>query len=153
MGGYVDTILRNEIREAVTQRFVNDPASKNMSTDTRKKLIQDTITLEENRRGLNTPIAVRNARHLTNALTLQLGRAIRMTSDSGSREVKLIILERLPATLLLMGTSQLILFFASIFFALTLSRRYGSFLDPYFDLCCCFEGTPLWRYGRCTTAG
>jgi len=147
MGGYVDTILRNEIRESVNQRFVSDPASKNMSPETRRKLIQDTITLEENRRGLNTPLAVRNARHLTNALTLQLGRAIRMTSDHGSREVKLIILERLPATLLLMGTSQLILFFVSVFFALNLSRRYGSFFDKLVITLSPTSAAPPWFYG------
>src|SRR5215216_3546699 len=147
MGGYVDTILRNEIRESVTQRMISDPATKNMSPETRRKLIQDTITLEENRRGLNTPLAVRNARHLTNALTLQLGRAIRMTSDHGSREVKLIILERLPATLLLMGTSQLILFFVSVFFALNLSRRYGSFFDKLVITLSPTSAAPPWFYG------
>jgi peptide/nickel transport system permease protein len=147
MGGYVDTILRNEIRESVNQRFVSDPATKNMTPEARRKLIQDTITLEENRRGLNTPLAVRNARHLTNALTLQLGRAIRMTSDSGSREVKLIILERLPATLLLMGVSQLILFFVSVFFALNLSRRYGSFFDKLVITLSPTSAAPPWFYG------
>ena len=147
MGGYVDTILRNEIRESVNQRFVSDPATKNMTSDARRKLIQDTIVLEENRRGLNTPLAVRNARHLTNALTLQLGRAIRMTSDSGSRSVKLIMLERLPATLLLMGTSQLILFFGAIFFALNLSRRYGSFLDKLVITLSPTSAAPPWFYG------
>ena len=147
MGGYVDTILRNEIRESVNQRFVSDPASKNLTPDARRKLIQDTITLEENRRGLNTPLAVRNARHLTNALTLQLGRAIRMTSDSGSRSVKLIILERLPATLLLMGVSQLILFFGSVFFALNLSRRYGSFWDKLVITLSPTSAAPPWFYG------
>ena len=42
-----------------------------------------------------------------------------MVSDNGSREVRNILLERLPATLLLMGTSQLFLFFFSVFIALT----------------------------------
>jgi len=147
MGGYVDTILRNEIRESVNQRFVSDPASKNLSPDVRRKLIQETIALEENRRGLNTPIAVRNARHLTNALSLQLGHAIRMTSDSGSRQVRLIILERLPATLLLMGTSQLVLFFGSVFFALTLSRHYGSFWDKLVITLSPTSSAPPWFYG------
>ncbi len=64
-------------------------------------------------------MAVRNLKFLANALTLNLGRALNMTSDSGSKEVRLIILERLPATLLLMGTSELSLFFVSVFLALS----------------------------------
>jgi peptide/nickel transport system permease protein len=147
MGGYVDTILRNEIRDSVTQKYASDPASKNLAPDVRRKLIQEQITLEENRRGLNTPIAVRNFKHLTNALTLQLGRAINMTSDSGSREVRLIILERLPATLLLMGSAELTLFFSAVFFALALSRRYGSFWDKFVITLSPTSAAPPWFYG------
>ncbi len=57
------------------------------------------------RLGLNQPFAVRSVRYLKNALTLNLGRAINMKSDQGSKEVRLILLERLPATLLLTGSS------------------------------------------------
>ena len=60
---------------------------------------------------------------------MNLGRAEQLTSDSGSRQVRLILLERLPATLLLFATTFFLLFFVAIFLALFLSRRYGSFLD------------------------
>jgi peptide/nickel transport system permease protein len=46
-----------------------------------------------------------------------------------------------------MGTSQLILFFASIFFALTLSRRYGSFLDKLVITLSPTSAAPPWFYG------
>jgi peptide/nickel transport system permease protein len=147
MGGYVDNILRSEIRDSVTQRFVANPANKNLDPDARARLIRETIAMEEDRRGLNTPLALRNFRHLTNALTLQLGRAINMTSDSGSREVRLIILERLPATLLLMGTSELFLFFSAVFFALALSRRYGSLWDKLVITLSPTSAAPPWFYG------
>ena len=97
--------------------------------------------------GLNVPVAIRNARYLTNALTLQLGRAINMTSDSGSKQVRLLILERLPATLLLMASSQLFLFFASVFFALSLSRGYGSFWDKLVIALSPTSAVPPWFYG------
>jgi len=51
-----------------------------------------------------------------------------MTSNSGSTQVRLILLERIPPTLLLFATADLILFFLALFAALVLSRRYGSFL-------------------------
>jgi len=84
MGGYVDQIMKNDIRERITQQFAANRAMQNVDPQTRQRLIQQSIALEENRMGLNTPVAVRNARYLVNALTLNLGRAINMTSDSGS---------------------------------------------------------------------
>ncbi len=147
MGGFVDNIMRGEIRERVTQSIINSPSSKTMEPAVRQKLIQDTIASEEERIGLNVPIAIRNARYLKNALTLQLGRSLNMTSDAGSRTVRLIILERLPATLLLMGTSQLFLFFSSIFLALNLSRRYGNFWDKLVVALSPTSAVPPWFYG------
>ena len=70
-----------------------------------------------------------------------------MTSDSGSKQVRLIILERLPATLLLMGISQLFLFFSSIFLALNLSRRYGNFWDKVVVALSPTSAVPPWFYG------
>ncbi len=147
MGGYVDQIMRNDIRENVTQRNINNPAYRAMDSDTRKKLIEEQIALEEKRVGLDTPVMVRNLRYLSNSLVLKLGRAVHMSSDSGSREVRLIILERMPATLLLMGVSQLSLFFVSILFALFLSRRYGSFWDKLIVALSPTSAAPPWFYG------
>lgn len=147
MGGYVDEIMKAGIRENVTQRIIANPANKNMDTETRKSLIAKSIALEEKKMGLDTPVAIRNAKYLTNALVLNLGRALNMSSDHGSREVRSIILERMPATLLLMGTSQLFLFFTSIFFALALSRRYGSFWDKLVIALSPTSAAPPWFYG------
>ncbi len=147
MGGYVDEIMKASIRENVTQKILANPANKNMDTETRKGLIVKSIALEEKKMGLDTPVAVRNFRYLSNALVLKLGRALNMSSDHGSREVRLIILERMPATLLLMGTSQLFLFFTSIFFALALSRHYGSFMDKLVITLSPTSAAPPWFYG------
>ncbi|MBI3173392.1 MAG: ABC transporter permease [Chloroflexi bacterium] len=147
MGGYVDQIMRNEVRDTITQRIALNPSMQKLDPAVRKQLIEDTISQEEKRLGLNVPLAVRNARYLSNALTLNLGRAINMTSDAGSKQVRLIILERLPATLLLMGSSQLFLFFASIFLALGLSRRYGNFWDKLVVALSPTSAVPPWFYG------
>ena len=147
MGGHVDDIMRGEIRDRLNQQFANNPAMQKMAPDQRKKLLDQSISLEENRIGLNKPIALRNATFLVNALTLNLGRAINMTSDSGSKEVRLIILGRLPATLLLMGTSELFLFFVSVFLALGLSRRYGSWWDKLVITLSPTSAVPPWFYG------
>jgi len=147
MGGFVDQIMKGEIRDRVTQSIAASPTTRQMDPAVRKKLIEETIAKEEERVGLNIPIAIRNFRYLSKALTLNLGRAINMTSDSGSKQVRLILLERLPATLLLMGISQLFLFFSSIFLALSLSRRYGNFWDKAVVALSPTSAVPPWFYG------
>ena len=92
MGGFVDQIMRGEIRDRVTQSIAGNPTFDRLDPDARRKLIAERIAAEEERVGLNIPIAVRNFRYLSNSLTLQLGRAINMTSDSGSKQVRLILL-------------------------------------------------------------
>lgn len=129
MGGYVDTIMRNDIRESTIMKVAAMTANKPISGDARRQMQEEMIALEEKRLGLDTPFIIRSFRYLGNALTLNLGRAIYMVSDHGSKAVRAIILERLPATLLLMGTAELFLFFTSVFLALMLSRSYGSFWD------------------------
>jgi peptide/nickel transport system permease protein len=147
MGGYVDTIMRNEIRDNTTQAILANQAYRNLTPEARATLVQEKIASEVERLGLNQPFAVRSFRYLTNALTLNLGRAVHMTSDQGSKQVRLILLERLPATLLLTGTSELFLFFASVFIALSLSRKYGSWLDKLTIAFSPTSSVPPWFYG------
>jgi peptide/nickel transport system permease protein len=147
MGGYVDTIMRNEVADRITQSIAANPSMQQLDPDARRKLIEERIASEEKRLGLDTPIAVRNVRYLANALTLRLGRAINLTSDAGSKQVRLILLERLPATLLLMGVSQLFLFISSVVIALNLSRRYGSFWDKLVVALSPTSAVPPWFYG------
>ncbi len=147
MGGYVDEIMRSNIKENLTLQIASNPANKNLSTEARNKLVDEKIALEEQRLGLDRPIMIRSFGYLSNALTLDLGRALNMTSDSGSRQVRLIILERLPSTLLLFGTANLFLFFFSVFVALTLSRNYGSLWDKLVITLSPTSAAPPWFYG------
>ena len=147
MGGYVDEIMKNDIRDRFQATVAISPAFQRLAPNVRKKLMDDTIAQEEKRLGLDIPVAVRDARYLTNALTLNLGRALNMTSDSGSKQVRLILLGRLPATLLLAGTSELFLFIASVGVALSLSRRYGSFWDKIVIALSPSSAAPPWFYG------
>lgn len=147
MGGYVDTIVRSSIREDVTQAIIGNPATRQLKPEVRAKLIADKIALAEKRYGLDQPFLVRSFKFLTNSLVLNLGRTVNMTSDSGSKLVRNILLERLPATLLLAGTSQLFLFFVSVFLALMLSRKYGSFWDKAVIALSPSSAAPPWFYG------
>jgi peptide/nickel transport system permease protein len=147
MGGYVDEIMKSEIILNVTTRFQNDPQFRNYPQDVRDRLINETVTLEYKRIGLDQPFIIRSFMYLKNALTLDLGRALYLTSDSGSRMVRNIILERLPQTIMLFTTATLINFFLSLFIGLYLSRHHGSFLDRLFIAGAPTSVIPGWFYG------
>lgn len=147
MGGFVDQIRKAQIREQVGATALADRSLRLLPPAEIRRIIDQRIELEEKRLGLDRPFIVRSFTYLTDALTLSLGRAERLTSDKGSRQVRDVILERLPATLLLFGTADLIIFFVAIFAALFLSRRYGSFLDKLIIALAPTSAAPAWFYG------
>jgi peptide/nickel transport system permease protein len=147
MGGYVDKMRRGDIQENVAIQANTLPAIRNLPVAERNAWMEREIQLQVERLGLNKPFLIRTASFLTNALTLNLGRSQFMGSDSGSRQVRLIILERLPPTLVLFATSSLILFFVQLFIALSLSRRYGSLWDKAVIALAPTSAAPAWFYG------
>jgi len=147
MGGYVDKIRMSQIRETVNMSIAGNPAYRSLTPAARTELINQQITLEANRLGLYKPFIIRSFNFLSDAITLNLGRAQNMTSNSGSSSVRNIILERLPATLVLFGTSDIILFFLALTLALMLSRAYGSIFDKLSVALTPFSSAPGWFYG------
>ncbi len=147
MGGYVDDIRRGQIREAVVLSMMSNPEIGRLSSEEYQALIEKQVEVEERRLGLHIPFPIRSFRYLWNALTLNLGYAEQLTSDSGSKLVRLIILERLPATLVLFATAYILLFILAISAALFLSRRYGSFLDKVVVALTPSSAAPGWFYG------
>lgn len=149
MGGYVDDIRRGEIRNEISiQIFMSqDPEIKEMTAEEKNKLLNEQVRIEEKRRGLDQPFIIRSFAFLKNAVTLNLGFAEDMVSDSGSKQVRLILLERLPPTLILWGAGNILLFFFALFTGLYLSRNYGSFLDKMVVALAPTSSAPAWFYG------
>jgi peptide/nickel transport system permease protein len=147
MGGYVDKIRLGEIRETVVQAARGNLANRSLPPEQFQALVDNLVYQEAHAQGLDRPFILRTVNYMTSALTLDLGNAMRMTSDTGSKQVRLIILERLPPTLLLWGISGFLLFFIEISFALSLSRQYGSWLDRLFVTLAPLSTTPGWFFG------
>jgi peptide/nickel transport system permease protein len=147
MGGEVDKIRLASIREQVALAATADPAFKALNSDQRRDFINARVELEVRQFGLDRPFIVRSFEYLKDGLTLNLGFSQQLLSDSGSRQVRNIILERLPATLLLFGTANLLLFFIALFAGLALSRRYGSFMDKAVLAMAPTSAAPAWFYG------
>ena len=162
-GGYVDQIREAEIRQQVNTQALNDPGLQGLSAAERRRAINDRIAAAMERQGLNDPFSPitftneapwirfvpdsRSFDYLIDGISLTLGRAENIFSDSGSNQVRLIILERLPATVLLIGTSFLLTFFLALLVALFLSRRYGSWLDRMVISLAPTSAAPSWFYG------
>ncbi len=147
MGGYVDEIRRGQIREEVSMGIMANPDTRQLTPEERSELVSKYVKREEDRLGLDQPFIIRSFSYLWSALSLNLGRAEYITSDSGSRRVRLVILERLPSTLLLFASAQIILFFLAVVVALSLSRRYGSRLDKAVVGLAPTSAAPPWFYG------
>jgi len=149
MGGYVDEIRRGSIREQVSIAVFADESAemRDMTPEEKRQLIEDRVAIEVKRIGLDRPFLVRSFGFLRNAITLDLGFATDMVSDSGSKLVRLILLERLPPTLLLWGAANVTLFFVSLFLGLFLSRKYGSLLDRVVIAMAPTSSAPAWFYG------
>jgi peptide/nickel transport system permease protein len=147
MGGEVDNIRRGQIREGVALAVGASPEIRQMAAADRMELMNQMIRLEEERLGLDRPFLLRSFGFLANAMTLNLGMAESMSSDSGSRQVRLIILERLPNTLLFFVIANVLLFIIGVFLALILSRRYGSFIDKAVIAFVPTSSAPAWFYG------
>jgi len=147
MGGRVDELRLAQIRSNISEAVRADPAFLDMPAQQRNELIERQVKLEVERLRLDQPFIVRSFDYLYRAVRLNLGRAEQMHSDAGSREVFDIIVERLPATLLLFGTANFLVFFTSLFIALYLSRRYGSGLDRAVIGLAPTSAAPGWFYG------
>ncbi|MEM3923650.1 MAG: ABC transporter permease [Zestosphaera sp.] len=147
IGGYVDEIIITELRFSVYESLRNNPAYRGYSPEQIKELAEKIIEQEIKRMGLDQHFMVRSFRYLYDALTLNLGRAMRMFSSSGSSRVWDIIGERLPVTVLLFTTANLLIFVCELFLGLFLSRKYGSKLDKIAISLAPLSSMPGWFYG------
>jgi peptide/nickel transport system permease protein len=148
MGGQVDEIKKSMVEFEAANVITQNPANRNLPPEMIMEMINEEVALQMRRLGMDMPFPVRSFLFLRNAITLDLGRAELMRSPTtGSSEVRRILVERLPHTLLLFGTAELVLFFGALFMSLFLSRRYGSFLDRLTIGLAPSSAAPGWFYG------
>ena len=82
-GGYVDKIREGQIREQISLSIAGNEALRDMTMQERREYEQNLVAIELSRRGLDQPFMVRSFRYLWNGLTLDLGSAEYLLSDSG----------------------------------------------------------------------
>lgn len=102
--------------------------------------------------GLHLSYPLRSLRWTFNALTLEWGsvhtyRLVGSSSGSDRYNVRLIIQEKLPNTLLLICTADLLVFLVGIPLALHLSRRHGNWMDRLINTLLPISSIPSWVHG------
>uniref|UniRef100_A0A7C1G9J7 ABC transporter permease n=1 Tax=Thermofilum adornatum TaxID=1365176 RepID=A0A7C1G9J7_9CREN len=147
MGGKIDEFVLGDLQLQITEQVNRNPQYRSLPGSEKEKLIRQMFENEVKRLGYDKPFIERSFIYLQNALTLNLGRALFMVSDSGSKLVRNIILERLPNTVLLFTTVTVLDFFIHLFLGLYLSRHYNSFFDRLVVALSPTSTLPGWFYG------
>jgi peptide/nickel transport system permease protein len=130
LGPTMDKILLDATRSSVIEE-TNRSDIKFQNTRERQNYIDQRIQLQIKSIGLDEPWY--SPRRFTNTvlkvMLLDLGNSNYLTSDSGSANVRDIILEKMPKTVLLFTTSTLIITVIGLYLGSFVASRAGSLLD------------------------
>ena len=133
VGSNMDTILKQGIVFQVRSEVTENPAiAESFSTvEEFEAFIQDQIDQRIKVLGLDEPWYSPQRIGLTmyKILLLDFGHATFLTSDSGSSDVKDIIFEKLPRTILLFTTATIIISIIGIFLGALSGSKVGSIVD------------------------
>jgi len=149
-GGYIDKIHEADINEAL--QFVS-LSMRGATTEEVAQAVEQMRAAMEQAYGLNSPFLIRCLRWFYQTITFDWGitytfpLGLDSFSSSKPAAVSAVVLGRAPYTLLLAGATNIILFFASIFVALNLSRKYESVLDRLMIGLSPLSSIPNWVYG------
>ncbi len=128
-GGLLDDVLRSQIRFQVTTRLRADPEFNQLPQEQQDAIFNRSYNALVQIRGLNEPFLPKSIRFTIDALQLNLGRAVTLTDPSGSKVVSDIILERLPRTMILFLTADIIAAAIGIWIGMRMARKAMSLMD------------------------
>lgn len=127
--GKIDDLLKAQIQNDLRQRFNNDPSYRRLDPQEQNRVFNETYNRTVEARGLNRPFPAKVLGYTMDALLLRLGRSQVLTSTSGSHDVATIIGERLPRTLILFTSANILAAAVGIFLGLHMARKALSVFD------------------------
>jgi peptide/nickel transport system permease protein len=155
LGGYVDQVFQADVAEEIID-MIRSGAFRGMTHEATTDQIWVMRWSMEEEKGLHKPFMLRTWQWFQNSLTFNwgegdtgwilttlLGGYIPLSKDL----IRAFLLERLPYSLLLMGSSALLLFLITIPLALAFSRRRAKFLDGLTVLLSSATSAPPWMHG------
>ncbi len=129
-GPLVDQQLKAQIEMEVRQQILKGGAfGKYKTPEEAKRAMQKAIEERIKALGLDKPWYIRIWGDLWRTLTFDLGTSWVIKSDSGSSKVVNILLERIPRTVLLFGTSTIILLVLQLLLGAKAAATPGSLFD------------------------
>jgi len=133
VGSNMDTILKQGVVFQVRSEITDNPAIAESFSSVKEfeDFVQNQIDQRTKALGLDTPwySPQRVGMTMFKILILDFGHATFLTSDSGSSDVKDILLEKLPRTILLFTTATIIISIIGIFLGALSSSKAGSKID------------------------
>ena len=149
LGPTMDKILIDAtefyVVEEITQKELQFP-----TLEERQTYIDDRVNLQITTLGLDEPwySPKRFTNTVLKVMVLDLGKSNYLTSDSGSSNVRDIILEKLPKTVLLFTTATLIVTMIGLYLGAFVANRAGSIWDRLNSSFAVFSGSfPIWWVG------
>jgi peptide/nickel transport system permease protein len=149
LGPTMDKILLDAVRSYVVDE-VNHSNIRFQSTEERQNYIDQRIDLQIRTIGLDEPwyAPKRFTNTVLKVMVLDLGNSNYLTSESGSANVRDIILEKMPKTILLFTTSTLVITVIGIYLGALVANRAGSVWDKLNSASGVFSGSfPIWWVG------
>ena len=152
VGSNMDAILKQSVAVEARTAITNDKAlvGKFKAPEELEKYIQDQIKQREIALGLDKPwyYPPRLGLAMYRILTLDFGHAKFLTSDTGSSDVKDIILEKMPRTILLFTTATVIISIIGILVGAIASSKVNSKIDKITSAFAVISSSfPVWWVG------
>ena len=152
VGSNMDTILKQGITFQVRSEITEDPSiAQSFSNPAEfEAFIQDQIDQRNKALGLDSPWYSPQRIGLTmyKILILDFGHATFLTSDAGSSDVKDILAEKLPRTILLFTTATIIISVIGIFLGALSGSKVGSAVDRITSTFAVISSSfPVWWVG------
>lgn len=154
LGGYLDEIRRAQISESIGMRIYGGWLKGVPEPERSEQIAQAQWAMEE-AAGLHRPLLARSGSWLFQAMTLDMGDGFIRSISGGTLArdrlqpgpVQMIVLERLPFTLVLVGISNLALFIVTVWAALVLSGKHGGVRDRLNAFVQAVTSAPPWIHG------
>ena len=152
VGSNMDTILKQGIVFQVRAEITEDPgiAESFSSVEEFEAFVQSQIDQRVESLGLDEPwhSPQRIGVTMYKILLLDFGHATFLTSDSGSSDVKEIIFEKLPRTILLFTTATIVISVIGIFLGALAGSKVGSTIDKITSSFAVISSSfPVWWIG------
>lgn len=152
VGSNMDTILKQSVALEVRQQVTDNKhlVSSFKNPQDLDVFVENQIKQRTDSLGLDKPwyYPPRLGLSMYKILTLDFGHAKFLTSDTGSSDVKDIILEKMPRTILLFTTATLIISLIGIFIGVLSGSKINSILDKITSAFAIISSSfPVWWIG------